>query len=800
MDSGKSISPMTSVDSSLSARKRVRYVLPQGCLIGGIYEIVKPLGHGGMGEVYLARHTKLDIYRAIKILLPKIAASNSIFTTRFMREARLAIQLEHPNIINVMDANRDEELSIYYIVMEYVDGGTVRNLIRRNGAFAEKEALKIILCVARALEAAEKHKIVHRDIKPDNIMLTKDNMVKLADLGIAKSTGDHSEVGSPVTEALIGTPAYVAPEQARNAQEVDCRADIYSLGVTLYEMLAAEKPYKGKSSCEILKQIFESPVPDIRKKNPLVSDAVAELIFESMAKDRNDRPRNWTVFCKKVSAILNESEPAVNDASCERVAEGSMAGGKQAPSSEIASNWKKILRYGIPSLFGFGFCMLLMSGLLSPGTLTKWEEEFTLAVIPEKYRTECEKYHLRPPLNFILMKDVQKEVWINQNKPQKAPPPAPITVRSKSDDGDETPNTDEYKGRGALSFESDSSPEIENWLKRKQYELEVSSKRIGKMSIALPGTLEVPAGRYRLKMSLPECKAFPEIPVDLKRDEKQKIRVRVVPLDATVKIKCNIPEFEVWWSDEWLKSRELKIEALRNFDLVLRAPGYKTHTTTLKLQPGESRNVHVALERLQNGRRHDTRKMADADAAYEKKNYATAKKLYLEEAEQGNPLANYRLGEIYEHGYGEWFANKEKAYRHYRMAADQDVAAAMYKVGEFHEKGLGNVVRNEKEALNWYRRGAELEHIGCLNKIGRFYENGRGGLERAPERAVVYYLRGASRDNAESQYFLGRLYEGRMLAEPSERKRESFRRQARHWYEEAARKGYLDARDKIRAL
>ena len=127
-DSNKNLSPATNIDSSLQAKKRVRYVLPKGCVIGGSYCIEKPLGHGGMGEVYLARHMKLDIYRAIKILLPKIAVKNPMFATRFMREAKLAIQLQHPNIINVMDADYDERLSIYYIVMEYIDGGTVRNL------------------------------------------------------------------------------------------------------------------------------------------------------------------------------------------------------------------------------------------------------------------------------------------------------------------------------------------------------------------------------------------------------------------------------------------------------------------------------------------------------------------------------------------------------------------------------------------------------------------------------------------------------------------------------------------------
>ena len=300
-------SPETLDNKQLSAtqqaKTRLRYTLPRSAMIGS-YLIEKPLGHGGMGEVYLARHTKLDIYRAIKILLPKVAVKNPMFAKCFMQEARLAIKLQHPNIVNVMDADYDANYGIYYIVMEYVDGGTVRSTLKKSGAYSEKATLETALKVGEALTVADNMKIVHRDIKPDNIMIAADNSVKLADLGIAKSPSDALDEHIASTESLVGTPAYVSPEQAGNAQSVDCRADIYSLGVTLYEMLTAEKPYKGKSTLEILEQVFNADIPDIREKNGNVSDETALLIRRMMAKDRTARPRNWSALCDEVSGIM----------------------------------------------------------------------------------------------------------------------------------------------------------------------------------------------------------------------------------------------------------------------------------------------------------------------------------------------------------------------------------------------------------------------------------------------------------------------------------------------------------------
>lgn len=209
-------SSMPGAERALQSSTHTHRVLPEKCIIGGSYRVEKLLGRGGMGEVYLAYHMKLDIYRAIKILLPRIVVKNPLFAKRFMQEAKLAIRLQHPNIINVVDAEYDEKLQVYYIVMEYVDGGTVRSLIRRQGVLSDTEVLKIVRKVGKALAAGEEKQIVHRDIKPDNIMITAKGEVKLADLGIAKDSAAPSET-SLSSETLIGTPAYVSPEQAQNA-------------------------------------------------------------------------------------------------------------------------------------------------------------------------------------------------------------------------------------------------------------------------------------------------------------------------------------------------------------------------------------------------------------------------------------------------------------------------------------------------------------------------------------------------------------------------------------------------------
>jgi serine/threonine protein kinase len=256
----------------------------------GKCRIVKELGRGGMGAVYLAEHTTLEVKVAVKILPPSIAVKNKQFAERFMREARLAAKIQHGNVIQVMDAEQDAGTGLYYIVMEFVNGGSVKDLMRE-GPMDQVQAIDIVMKVADALTSAADMHIVHRDIKPDNIMLTEKGQVKLADLGIAKEKSSEAP-GITMSSVMMGTPAYMSPEQAMDAKNADARADIYSLGATLYHMLVGEVPFNGETTYSVLTKLATEPTPDPRKKRSDLNDNVANICMRMMAKEKEDRPQN----------------------------------------------------------------------------------------------------------------------------------------------------------------------------------------------------------------------------------------------------------------------------------------------------------------------------------------------------------------------------------------------------------------------------------------------------------------------------------------------------------------------------
>ena len=255
--------------------------------IVGKYEIIKKIGKGGMGVIYLARHTQLDTLRALKVLTAESAEENPVFAERFIREARIASQIRHPNVVEVMDVETDPQLNVSYIVMEYVDGGSLRQVLKGQSKINIEQAVVTIQSVAAALCVAAEHNIVHRDIKPDNIMFTKRGGVKLADLGIAKK--DDEDDNLTKTNVMMGTPAYLSPEQVENPKTVDIRSDIYSLGATFYEMLTGQPPYPGKTSYDILRKIFSDPVPDPRAVNPEIPGEIASVVMKMLAKEPQKR-------------------------------------------------------------------------------------------------------------------------------------------------------------------------------------------------------------------------------------------------------------------------------------------------------------------------------------------------------------------------------------------------------------------------------------------------------------------------------------------------------------------------------
>lgn len=225
------------------------------CIVTGI------LGEGGMGVVFKARHPELNLDVAVKVLPPQLAR-HAETKARFVREAQLATKLNHPSVVRVLDNGEDEGLP--YIVMEYVDGESLDDRIASLGRLPVAEALRIVRSIADALcSALAQGGLIHRDIKPANVMLTRRGEVKLADLGLAKViSGDKLTKGMTQSGKGMGTPQYMAPEQYEDASKVDHRADMFSLGVTLYEMLTGGRPFDGESIQEIMKRVFfEEPAP-----------------------------------------------------------------------------------------------------------------------------------------------------------------------------------------------------------------------------------------------------------------------------------------------------------------------------------------------------------------------------------------------------------------------------------------------------------------------------------------------------------------------------------------------------------
>ncbi len=254
----------------------------------GQFEISRKIGQGGMGAVFLAQQVTLNRPVALKLLPPSLA-ENAAFIDRFQREARAAAGLSHPNLIQVYDAGSQH--GVHYFAMEFVDGETLSTKVERDGPLHEHSAVAIAMCVAAALyHAWTRARLIHRDIKPENVMLTAEGVVKVCDLGLAKSAGGDSRL--TVSGMMLGTPQYVAPEQARGDEAIDTRADIYSLGATLYHLVTGRPPFHADSAMAIMYKHVHEPMPDPRKFTPDLSDGFLRILQKMTAKDPADRYRD----------------------------------------------------------------------------------------------------------------------------------------------------------------------------------------------------------------------------------------------------------------------------------------------------------------------------------------------------------------------------------------------------------------------------------------------------------------------------------------------------------------------------
>jgi len=270
------------------------------------YQIISKLGQGAMAVVYKARQVNLDRVVAVKVL-PKRLSANAEFVDRFEKEGKAAARLNHPNIVQAIDVGV-EPGGYHYFVMEFVEGVTVYDEMEKRGTYDEQEALRLTLQVARALAHAHEKGFIHRDVKPKNIMVTPDRIAKLADMGLARQM-DDTDAAKQEKGKAYGTPYYIAPEQIRGEMDIDFRADIYSLGATLYHMVTGRVPYDGATPTEVMRKHLKERLTPPDHINRKLSSGVSEVVEVMMAKNRADRYKSTKELLMDLEAIASGNPP-----------------------------------------------------------------------------------------------------------------------------------------------------------------------------------------------------------------------------------------------------------------------------------------------------------------------------------------------------------------------------------------------------------------------------------------------------------------------------------------------------------
>jgi len=282
--------------------------------LGG-FELLEKIGQGGMGAVYRASQVNMGRFVALKLMRPKLARDKR-YLERFLREARASAKLSHPNIVEGIDAGRDK--GYYYFAMEFVDGDSLRRIIDREGPLPEQRCIEIGIQMARALEHAAKFGMVHRDVKPENILVEHDTGVaKLADLGLIKSSA-AADMSVTQMGVALGTPNYISPEQAKGEENIDIRSDIYSLGATLYHAATGTLPFDGKSAPVVLSQHLSAPLDPPQHRNPELSIRFSRVIQKMMAKKPEHRYQTPTELIAEFERISRGEQPRAVQSKAQR--------------------------------------------------------------------------------------------------------------------------------------------------------------------------------------------------------------------------------------------------------------------------------------------------------------------------------------------------------------------------------------------------------------------------------------------------------------------------------------------------
>jgi tRNA A-37 threonylcarbamoyl transferase component Bud32 len=339
-----------------------------GEVVGGC-TINAKIGAGGMGAIYLAHHEALRKDVVVKILPPESAA-NPRTVERFFREARAAAKLEHPNIVQVQDVGTTER-NLHYIIMQYIDGRNLEEKIQAEGRHQPLEATRIVLEVARGLQAAHRSGVIHRDIKAENILITQHGQVKLTDFGLAKDL--NSELKLTADGAMIGTPLYMAPEIGR-VKEIDGRVDVYSLGVTYYYLLTGVQPFRGFSALEILSAKAHDKLRPPEEAVPELPNEFRRVVGKMLEKDRDLRYRDMDALIRDLEALernlpIDAGEPTIwpprgqpmdGNASGRKTGKKPLGGGSKPPAAPSSGGISPGMLVALIGALGLIFILVIV--------------------------------------------------------------------------------------------------------------------------------------------------------------------------------------------------------------------------------------------------------------------------------------------------------------------------------------------------------------------------------------------------------------------------------------------------------
>lgn len=320
------------------------------------YRILGKLGAGAMATVFKARQLSLDRLVAIKVL-PRKFSSNAEFIARFYAEGRAAAQLNHPNIVQAYDVGKAGEF--HYFVMEFVDGSTVFDQIVKNKRYNEKDAIDIAIQVAEALQHAHERGLIHRDVKPKNIMLTREGVAKLADMGLARAMSDKEAAEAEAGKAY-GTPYYISPEQIRGEKRLTPAADVYSLGATLYHMVTGQVPFEGKNPSDVMHKHLKGELAPPDHVNPKLTAGVSQVIEMMMAKDPRSRYQSCKDLLLDLRAVREGQAPVI----AKREAPHAVLATLVAEEQKVAVDQIPVDKYQQPSPFSHPIVQFAIAALI----------------------------------------------------------------------------------------------------------------------------------------------------------------------------------------------------------------------------------------------------------------------------------------------------------------------------------------------------------------------------------------------------------------------------------------------------